>query len=259
MNSRIYSGVVEHLRHHPTPHGFRTPVTFYAFDLSEFATLDQHVSGFAFNHGGPLSLREAAYLAPGDGTFEEKLAPWIELCGLEQQPDRITLVTSPKWFGYSFNPVSFYILQREGEPVGLISEVNNTFGDRHVYAVPLEKVEGIAGHRHDKEFHVSPFNNMKGEYQFTVRQDGDHLYVGVDLYRDGVKILDAWIEGDGIPLTSGSLWKTNLLHPLRPWLTMPRIVWQAVLLKYKRKLEVFKRPEPAHPNTLLSRHQERKA
>ena len=256
-SSRIFSGFVEHARVTPVEHRFRTPVTFYAFRLDELDTLDSSVKGFGFNRWAPLSLHESDYLTSGDGSFAEKLQPWIEKCGLETAPDTITLITSARWFGYVFNPVSFYLLETGGEVKGLIAEVNNTFGDRHLYAVPMEKQDGILQHVHQKEFHVSPFNNMDGEYQFTLRRDGEDLYIGVDLYRDGSKILDAWIEGTGQPLTTKTLRRISLRHPFRPWLTMPRIVWQAILLKWKRKLPVFKRPEPEHPHTLRSRHQPR--
>jgi len=256
MNSQIYSGYVEHARVTPTPHRFRTPVTFYAFDLKELEELDHSVKGFGFNRWAPLQLRSRDYLTEEKQTFSEKLKPWIAACNLSESPDRITLVTSPRWFGYVFNPVSFYILERNGCVEGLIAEVNNTFKDRHIYSVPLEKTEGILQQRHDKEFHVSPFNPMHGEYQFTYRKYDQNLYIGVDLYRDGEKILDAWIEGNGKPLTTQTLRQVAIRHPLRPWLTMPRIVWQAALLKFRKKLPAFKRPEPEHSNTILSRKME---
>lgn len=254
MNSRIFSGYVEHARHRPVSHRFRTPVTFYAFDLDELERLDREVKGFGFNRFAPVSLRERDYLSPGDAPPREKLAPWIDGLDLPAPPARILWVTSARWWGKVFNPVSFYVLfDPEDRPAGMVAEVNNTFGDRHVYAVRLEPKEGLHEAEHDKEFHVSPFNDMRGRYRFTLRRTGDELYIGVDLYRDGEKILDAWIEGTGAPLTSASLRRVNLRHPLRPWLTVPRIAWQAMFLKFKHKLPVFTRPVPDHPHTILSR------
>jgi DUF1365 family protein len=252
--SKIYSGHVEHARQNPVDHRFKTPVTFFAFRLDELEDLDTSVRGFGFNQWAPLSLRESDYLTADDRSIMEKLTPWIEKCGLTTLPDHITLVTSARWFGYVFNPVSFYLLEYGGEVQGMIAEVNNTFGDRHMYAVPMQKADGILQQRHEKEFHVSPFNNMDGEYQFTLRNEGDDLYIGVDLYRDGEKILDAWIEGTGETLTTQSLRHISLRHPLRPWLTMPRIVWQAILLKFRKKLPAFTRPEPDHSHTILTRN-----
>lgn len=251
----LFQGYVEHARFTPCEHRFRTGVHFYAFDVSALEQLDVQVKGFGFNRFAPVSIRNEDYLSPGTEALSKKLVPWLEKAGITETPARIWLVTSARWFGKIFNPVSFYVTEdAEGTPTALISEVNNTFGDRHIYSEPLEKSDGIPQASHAKEFHVSPFNDMEGQYRFTYRRDGEEIYIGVDLYREGEKILEAWMEGEGEPLTSDTLWKTALRHPFRPWLTMPRIVWQAILLKYKRKLMVFKRPEPSHPHTIRSRH-----
>ena len=73
----------------------------------------------------------------------------------------------------------------KGESLIGVVEVNNTFGDRHVY--PLNDSEQTAAYRweatRDKEFHVSPFNNLTGTYHFTFIIKSDQLYMGVDLQR----------------------------------------------------------------------------
>ena len=254
MASKIYSGYVEHERLQPVKHGFRTKVGFVQIDLKDFSTLDRKVKGFGFNRFSPASIRSADYLHSGPGCFIEKLQPWINQIHLNVSPASISLVTSPRWWGQVFNPVSFYLLRDQNHHLqGLIAEVNNTFGDRHIYPVKLEASQGIDQGGHSKEFHVSPFNDMEGSYQFTVRESDEELYIGVDLYKAGEKFLVSWIEGKGKTLDSKSLWRHYLRHPLQPWLTMPRIVWQAALLKFRRGLQVFKRPEPNHPGTVLHR------
>jgi DUF1365 family protein len=258
MNSRVYRGYVEHARLHPVLHRFRNRVTFYALDLIEIDTLAEQLPDFKRNRFATLSFRDSDYLSPGPEPVTEKLIPWLEQLDLAPQEIRVTLVTSLRWFGRVFNPVSFYLLaDPDGDIRGMIAEVNNTFGDRHVYPVRMERPDPgtLREGDHAKEFHVSPFNDMNGNYQFTLRQSGDELYIGVDLYRDGKKIIETWIEGRGRPFTQAEICYERRRHPLRAWLTMPRIIWQAFLLRFKHKLPVFKRPEPDHPHTLLSRKQ----
>jgi DUF1365 family protein len=256
MNSRIYSGKVAHVRLHPVVHRFQNGVHFYALDLDELPALHRQVRGFAHNRFAPVSIRDRDYLTPEDRPLREKLQPWLRDLRLETETLRITLVTSARWWGLVFNPVSFYLLDSpDGQPLGMIAEVNNTFYDRHIYAVMLERGTGPApaeGHD-DKVFHVSPFNNMEGRYQFTLRRDAHDLYIGVNLYRDGTKIIETWIEGVGRELNSHSLLTENLRHPLRAWLTFPRILWQALFLKFQHKLPHHRRPEPTHPHTILSK------
>ncbi len=261
MNSRVLRGHVEHARLHPVEHRFRHGVHFYAIDLEELGRLDKEVAGFGYNRFAPLSLRDGDYLDPGGGAIREKLGRWMADLGLEESPARVTLVTSCRWWGWVFNPVSFYLLDdREGRPLGMIAEVNNTFGDRHVYCVRLEPGVGPSpaeGER-DKVFHVSPFNDMEGRYRFTLRREGEELYIGVDLYREGVKIIETWIEGRGEPLSTGALWRVNLRHPLRAWMTFPRILCQAVLLRFWHRLPPHRRPEPLDPHS-FSRERFRKS
>jgi len=255
MTARIYSGLLVHERLSPLPHTFKNRVGFIQVDLEELAVLAKNVKGFSLNTFAPVSVNTDSYLRPGPGSLREKLQPWIDALKLPEEPDSVSLVTNPHWWGKAFNPVCFYLLRNsECKLIALIAEVNNTFGDRHIYPVPLNNTKGLEQGENTKEFHVSPFNDMEGSYRFSVREHDDELTIGVDLYKEGKPFLLAWIEGLGKPLNTSTLWKHYLRHPLQPWLTMPRIIWQAVMLKYRRKLNVFKRPDPKHPDTILHRH-----
>lgn len=114
------------------------------------------------------------------------------------------LITAPKFLGYSFNPVSFwYLYSVDNELTAIIAEVNNTFGERHIYLLkpsesPAEAADSlpendttpidssvqssgsvalgiarplVAPSRFTnswvKEFHVSPFNSRKGTYSIV--------------------------------------------------------------------------------------------
>jgi cyclopropane-fatty-acyl-phospholipid synthase len=245
VNSRIYSGKVMHARRNPVEHRWLFPFYFYAIDLDELPELDRTVRGFGYNHWRPVCLREQDYLR-GSGPFREQLSEFIDV----REVDRIILVTVARFLARVFNPVSFYYcLRHDGSPACIVAEVNNTFGERHLYLL-----EGGAGfplrRRHDKQFHVSPFNDMSGHYEFEFSKAGDDLDIGIRLVRNGSVVLDAAMWGSGQPLTTGSLWRTVLRHPLTAGLTMPRILWQAALLHFRMKLPVFHKPAPASIMTI---------
>ncbi|MBT8046107.1 MAG: DUF1365 domain-containing protein, partial [Pontiella sp.] len=107
--------------------------------------------------------------------------------------------------------------------------------------------------RHDKQFHVSPFNDMNGHYEFTFSAPGEDMNIDIKLIRNGEEILHAAMWGTGEELTTASLWKTVLRHPFTAALTMPRILWQAILLHYKKKLPVFVKPAPSSSMTIKER------
>lgn len=256
-HSKIFRGEVTHRRIRPTQHAFIYPMTFFAFDLNELPDIPQQVSYFGHNKKRLLTLNDHDYL------YGKRLpiADQIEsLLGPKLPEQRTLLITSPRYCGYAFNPVNFHLRIEGDRLISVVAEVNNTFGDRHVY--PLKHlVRGKDGKTWEascpKEFHVSPFNDTSGEYRFTFRVEANELFLGVDLYRDGECILQTWIQGNGQALSNANIRKFALLHPFDTALnSIPRIVWQAALLYYKRRLKAYKRPSPKSKHTLIDRDQE---
>jgi cyclopropane-fatty-acyl-phospholipid synthase len=237
-----------HVRHVPVKHKWVFPFCFYAIDLDELPELNRNVRGFRYNAWAPVSLHDDDYLR-GSGGFRERLSAFTDTSVL----DRIMLVTVARFMARVFNPVSFYYgLRADGTPACMAAEVNNTFGERHLYL--LEGGDGFPLQcRCDKQFHVSPFNDMNGRYEFTFSAPEKDLSIGIRLLRHGEAVMDAGMWGQGRPLTSGNLWKTLLRHPLTAGLTMPRILWQAALLHYRHRLPVFKKPDPSSPMTIKVR------
>ena len=253
MNSRIYVGTVAHQRLEPLGHAFTYPVYFYGMDLAELHQLHRGVALFGYNRVRPAAIHDRDYLEPTEDAIETKFRRWLN----RDDVHRIELITTARYFGYAFNPVNFYLGYGPGERlVAAAAEVNNTFGDRHLYL--LDDVEQDDDgfrirNRQPKAFHVSPFMSMDGEYRFEIACRDGRAEFHVDLWRDGRPMLQARLDGTGTPLTSRSLLHTLVRFPLSALLTMPRILKQAAILYYRKKLPVFTRPEPESPMTLVKR------
>jgi len=252
-HSQIYRGEVIHQRLGPRPHAFTYPATFFGFDLRELDQLEASSSLFAHNRTGLLSLHDRDYLY---GQSEPILKQLEALIPQEAPDERTVLISSPRYFGYAFNPVNFHLRLRGDELICVVAEVNNTFKDRHVY--PLKQLTRQAPHcwtaECSKDFHVSPFNNMEGDYKFTFRIEKDEIHLGVDLYRDGQCVIKTWIQGRGQPVTNQNIINYALSHPFDTALnSMPRILWQAAQLYYRKKLELYHRPSPESTHTLIDR------
>ena len=255
LNSQIYRGEVTHERITPVRHAFSYPMTFFAFDLSELPILHQDVSYFGYNEKKFLTLNDSDYLHGSSEPIIDQLDPLI---GPQHSGQRTLLVTSPRYFGYAFNPVNFHLRLKDEQLIAAVAEVNNTFGDRHVY--PLKTLQQTAVDtwtaQCPKDFHVSPFNNMSGEYQFTFRFRSQQLYLGVDLHRQGHCVMKTWIQGNGHPVNNAAILHYALAHPFDTALnSMPRIIWQALQLYCIKRMQVYKRPTPHSPNTLINRDQ----
>ena len=254
--SSIIRGRLFHERLSPVRHVFSYPVTFFAFRLAEIGHLGGRVRGFALNRLRPVALRDRDYLTPGREPIVEKLGRLLAPHGIDPRRVDVIFITCARVWQYVFNPVSFYIgLDSAGRPAWAVAEVNNTFGDRHLYVLPTLRggPDGVYRAEHAKEFHVSPFNDLRGEYRFEFAVEPGRILAVVNLWKDGAEMYRASLSGPPVPLTTGSLWRTLLRHPFRVALTFPRILAQAARLYWVRKLPVFTRPVPDHPMTVKTR------
>jgi cyclopropane-fatty-acyl-phospholipid synthase len=254
MRSSLFYGDVQHTRFWPVEHRLRYSLYLFGFDLDELESLDRSLRLFGLNRSRPFALYDRDYLTEGEGSIREKLLRFLAAEGIADQAMRIVLVTSPRHFGRVFNPVSFYyVFGRAEELLCVVAEVNNTFGERHIYL--LRRAEGDPGgfparFTAPKAFHVSPFNDMEGTYEFTFGDIRSELEVRIDLKRGEALAFSAELRGRRMPLDNRTLLRTLLRHPLVPHLTMSRIYRQAARLYFLRKLPYHPKPVPVHGMTI---------
>jgi cyclopropane-fatty-acyl-phospholipid synthase len=268
VNSLFYDAWVLHRREYPTEHEFRYHVPVFIFDLAELESgavdnawfCRRLVKGSQAKPGTwlprLLSLREWDYLYPGPGGLRQKLARALAAGGLDptMAAGHVRLVTSARFLGYAFNPVNFWMLYEDTNAPSLaaaLAEVNNTFGEKHIYVLGGDAPYTFpASFKRSKEFHVSPFNDMEGDYQFSFGDARRGMDISIDLVSAGRILMHArlWSDKFGEPMTARAL--TNLLlHPHRAF-TYPRILRQAASIYFKRKLPVHTKPKPSSPMTI---------
>ncbi|MGB8624475.1 MAG: DUF1365 domain-containing protein [Paracoccaceae bacterium] len=176
------------------------------------------------NHGG----------APGKGRGVAWAREVLAAHGLEDGCE-ILLLTQPRFLGYIFNPVSFWMAMQGGALRAVIAEVNNTFGDRHSYICHLPGFAPIGpGDRITarKVFHVSPFQEVAGDYAFSFDITPESVMIRI-LLRNAGEGLIATLEGPRAPLTNRSILTAALRRPFGAFRTIALIHWQAVKLKLK--------------------------
>jgi cyclopropane-fatty-acyl-phospholipid synthase len=253
MRSRVVWGEVAHWRKAPREHSFSYPVFSFAFDVDELPTLALAPRLLAYERRAIFSMRAADYLA-GEGSLREKVERVLTQHGCLEKPARITLVTSPRYFGYVFNPVSFFAcFDADDRVIGLVTQVTNTFGDTHVYPLVCSPTSLPAVWRFSKDFFVSPFLNMEGSYEVALEGEGEHLSIRVDLHKEGEKVFGANLQGEGRILSRGQVFATLRKFPITSLLTMPRIHGQAMQLYFKAQAHVYTRPEPTSSCTIRSK------
>ncbi|MFN2268368.1 MAG: DUF1365 family protein [Desulfonatronovibrio sp.] len=261
MNSRIVLAKVSHQRFFPVRNNFEYPLICLILDLDELEQLNNNLAFFAVNHTNLLSIDEKDYLNKGSESIKIKLFRHIKnKTGSEPAPDsKIFLITAPRLAGRVFNPVSFYYVFNKYEKLDMaIAEVNNTFGDKHIYILnkQFNPHNFPAQFRTTKDFHVSPFFDLKGEYWFKLSDIRNKLDLSVTLKKNNRPALEARLEQDfpGRQLTDYNTILACLSRPLSPRLTWPRILRQALRLYTHHKLKIYSRPEPHSKNTIRTMH-----
>lgn len=254
MRSCLFLGRIRHTRYHPVEH--RLDYSLYTFGLSldELAFLDKNLLLFGYNRPRPLSIHDRDYLDDSGGTIRSKLLGFLKENPLAKEIRTVILITSPRYFRYVFNPVSFYYCySAEDKLLCTVAEVNNTFGERHLYLLegnPNQENAYPYRFTAPKAFHVSPFNDMEGSYEFVFGDIRRELDIRIHLRREGKITFTAELEGKIIPLDNKNLLKTLFFHPLIPTLTMTRIYREAAKLYFLRKLPYHEKPVPISMMTI---------
>ena len=125
-------------------------------------------------------------------------------------------------------------------------EVRNTFGDKHMYVVPITSAANLR-HGFDKHLHVSPFNPMNQRYEFTVNEPAERIAIGISQSDADGLMFRAGLRLTRLPLTDGNLLRLFFTHPLVTLKAVGGIHWQALRL-WAKGAQFHKRPEPRKPN-----------
>lgn len=252
----IYTGKVKHTRHTPVKHSFEYSVYTYGIELETISKTAEKLPFFGMNCFNISALHNKDYLYPNQKDIKSKLLKLLKKKNIDTTPiQSVTLVTSARFFHYAFNPVSFYYcMDRTGSPVAIVAEVNNTFGEKHIYILDKlmpGKGKFIARATARKTFHVSPFNNMDGEYEFFFGDLKKELNIHINLRRDDKIILHTQITGKPVRLSPMKHLGVLLKFPLTTFVTFPRISWEAAKLYFIKKLTIHQKPYPKDSMTII--------
>lgn len=170
----LMKGHTIHVRRTPFEHKFRYGVTLIDVDVDHLERANLCSKIFSVGRKNFVSLdtdkRGAGFGGEMAGWARETFAS----AGLDCSGHSIRLITFPTTEFYSFAPISIWLLLKDSERVvGVIYEVNNTFGERHSYVAKLSASD--ATHEAEKNFHVSPFFSVDGKYAFDLKHSRDHV------------------------------------------------------------------------------------
>lgn len=247
LRSCLYECRVMHHRLMPRQHRFEYGLFLACLDLDELDAISARLRLFGRNRRAVYEFRDADHFTRPGGPDSGPPVPglrsavvgWLAEQGVRVPAGaRIRLVTLPRVAGYVFNPVSFYfVTDAAGHAICAVAEVGNTFGEQKPYLVPVESAatSGVFRLIAPKHFYVSPFSPLELQFDFRLRDPGEHLVIGVnDVDGEGRTVLISTLTGKRRPLTDGELVRLTLRYPLVTLRVIGLIHWEALRLWLKR-------------------------
>lgn len=254
--SALYAGLVAHRRTRPRAHALRYRIFMLLLDLDEGAALGRRLRLFGFDRPGLMSFQTRDHGDGSDTPLKVQVERHLAKAGIAGG-GAVRLLCMPRVLGGVFNPINVFFCHRpDGALSAILYEVNNTFGDRHSYLIPVaaDAPRGVVRQSADKVFFVSPFMDMDLTYAFKVRPPGhgetDGVAVSIEVADAEGLLLLASFAGQRQPLDDRRLLAAWLGHP---WMTlgvMGAIHWEALKIWLKGE-RLRPRPRaPLNPVTL---------
>jgi DUF1365 family protein len=240
MKSSLYSGWVRHRRCVPSEHSFQYRLFMMYLDLAELPQLFDRYWLWSARRWAPAWFRRADYHGDATRPLDEAVRDLVHERTGTRPLGPIRLLTHLRYFGYCFNPVSFYYcFDREDREVEtIIAEITNTpWHERHAYVLPVSQAEPEGSSwrfRFAKQFHISPFLPMDMAYDWRLSPPADHLQVHMQNWRDERAAFTATLNLTRRELSGAALARALLAFPLMTGQVTAAIYWQALRLALKR-------------------------
>ena len=236
LQSCLYEGTVSHRRQRPVLHQFRNRLFLQYIDLDEVALVFCVPFLWSTNALSLVRFRRADY----HGDPNRPLADCVRETVYQKAGIRVTgpirLLTHARYFGFIFNPVSFYYcFDDSGSRVKVVmAEVTNTpWGERHNYVIPFSDDGTVTRFEQSKELHVSPFMTMDMLYRWNLDTPGKQLSARIESHDEQGSLFDATLSLKRRPLSTRNGLSAMLRFPFMTFAVVAAIYWQALLLWFR--------------------------
>ncbi len=250
-------GQVRHFRTTPKAHGFAYRAFFLRVAIDRLTPQSSfNVAGrlFGLNRPGWLSFQAKDH---GDGSGD--LQGWIQTILATHK----IVADGPIWLhafarvlGYQFKPVSFWFCHnKSGQLMAIVAEVNNTFGEKHLYLLsePNQALPWGQTLKAEKNFYVSPFFQVTGNYEFRFLNNANRSVARIDYFNEQGLALRTSLSGEFTAVERASVWRAIIAYPFFSAAVMVRIHWHAARLWIQKRIAY--EPKPAPPKKPLTKGQ----
>lgn len=250
-SSAIYEGQVRHQRFLPVQHDFQYRLFMMFLNLDELDEIFQSFWLWSTQKANVAYLKRSDHLGPENLSLKAAATQFIlDKTGYQLQGD-ICLLTHLRYWGYCFNPVSFYYCydKTNQQVEWILAEINNTpWGERHCYLLKTQacsfegnsanyisdtQEKGTYHFAFNKDFHISPLMPMDAQHDWWIKSPARDLMIHMNNYSGEKKMFTAHMSLARQAITHKNMAKTLLNYPFMTGKVIASIYWQALRTKLK--------------------------
>jgi len=223
----IYTGTVRHRRYTPFESEFSYPVFMLYLDINDLENVINKSIFWNINKPAVVSFNRKDFHGPEEVDLDTAVRNTVENKVGSRPEGKIRMLAHLRYFGYCFNPVTFYYcFNRNDDSVDyILAEVTNTpWKERHAYVLSSSQESDKSEIRlsMEKELHVSPFWGMDHMYDWVFSSPKDKLNVFMKNFKDGKHVFDASLSMDRTEMTKRNLLKSVFRFP---FMTIKVVFW----------------------------------